>query len=94
MKSLITALVVLSSISAYAKVDSQKLNCSQLQNVVQSEGAVLIYTGPYIYDLYVRDGSQCAVNQTTEPAWVSATDTNQCFVGYTCEEKSSRNGNN
>lgn len=93
MKLLITALMLAFSVSAFAKIDSEKLSCSKLQSIVQSEGSALIYTGQYIYGVFVRDASQCAPNQTTEPAWISAKDKNECFVGYTCEEKDNSGGN-
>jgi hypothetical protein len=36
---------------------------------------------------FVADRRFCLSTEVTEPAWVPAGDTPQCFVGYRCKEK-------
>ena len=94
MKKLMLSILLVSASSlANAKIDSLKVSCKNLQSVVSTEGSVLIGTGPYIYDVFVEHAGYCAPGQTTEPAWIEAKDTNQCFVGYTCKQKDSQGSN-
>jgi hypothetical protein len=58
--------------------------CVASQRLVFASGAVVLGTGGFTYDRFVRDRSFCEFNQYTEPAWVPSGDTPQCFVGYRC----------
>jgi len=62
------------------------LSCGQAQQIVAANGAVVLGTGPHLYDRYVRDHRYCQFNEVVRPAWVPARDTPQCFVGYLCRE--------
>jgi hypothetical protein len=62
------------------------LPCKAVAEMVRARGAVVLSTGPTTYDRYVRDRSFCQVSETLEPAWVRASDSGQCFIGYTCRE--------
>jgi hypothetical protein len=56
--------------------------------LVFQRGAIVLGTGGYTYDRYVRDRSFCEITQTTKAAFAPTLDNPQCFVGYTCLEPS------
>ncbi len=58
--------------------------CAQAQQLVLRNGAIVLGTGTYTYDRYVRDLSFCQIDESLRSAWVPARDTPQCFVGYVC----------
>ncbi len=62
-----------------------RLACGQAQQIVAANGAVVLGTGTYTYDRYVRDRSFCQHNETTEVAFVPTRDTPQCPV-YRCRD--------
>jgi hypothetical protein len=72
------------SASAYARVYTMDHSCSELKNVVQTYGAVVLYTGPYTYDRYVSHGGYCEWGEQPSAAWVPSRDNDSCWVGYTC----------
>ncbi len=61
--------------------------CAASQRDVQVNGAIVLGTGGYTYDRFVRDRSFCLVNEVTDPAFVPSADTQACFVGYRCKSK-------
>jgi hypothetical protein len=72
-------------VQAQGRPDSLAMSCAQVQGLVRSRGAVILGTGPYIYDRIVVDRRFCApLTDGTRPAWVRARDTGRCFAGYTC----------
>jgi hypothetical protein len=60
------------------------MGCAQAQQLVLRNGAIVLGTGTYTYDRYVRDLSFCQIDESLRAAWVPTRDTPQCFVGYTC----------
>lgn len=71
---------------AQARPDSLATRCADLQALVRREGAVVIGTGPNLYDRFVADPGYCA-SQRSEPAWIPARDVKQCLVGQRCRER-------
>lgn len=67
-----------------------QMSCQSANSLVRANGALVMNTGPYTYDRYVRDNTACFAGQTTRPAWVPAADQAQCFIGYTCIERERR----
>jgi hypothetical protein len=61
------------------------MRCAQAAGIVAAQGAIVLGTGGFTYDRFVSDVGHCGIRQTTEPAWVPAADTPQCFVGYRCK---------
>lgn len=59
--------------------------CHVSQQLVQSRGAIVLGTGGYTYDRFVRDRSFCEFDEFNEPAWVPSRDRPACFVGYRCK---------
>jgi hypothetical protein len=59
--------------------------CAANRQNVMASGAIVLGTGGYTYDRFVRDRSFCEPDEYTEPAWVPSRDTPSCFVGYRCK---------
>jgi hypothetical protein len=59
--------------------------CIASRQLVIARGAMVLGTGGYTYDRFVRDGSFCEVAEYPQPAYVPSLDTPQCFVGYRCK---------
>ncbi len=68
------------------------MTCAQAMGIVASQGAVVLHTGPTIYDRYVRDASFCAAQEMARPAWVKTADAIQCPVGHVCRSIEIDNG--
>jgi hypothetical protein len=60
------------------------MSCQSASNLVSNRGAVVLSTGTYTFDRYVRSSEFCPIGQSTDPAWVPTADQTQCFVGYRC----------
>ena len=69
---------------AQSRPNTERMSCGQAQSLVATQGAVVLYSGPYTYDRYVRDSTFCPRPDRTDPAWISTADAAQCFVGYRC----------
>ncbi|WP_445502738.1 hypothetical protein [Microvirga sp. G4-2] len=84
------------SLSAGAMAQSSAttlaMTCRQARQIVASQGAVVLRTGPTTYDRYVRDSSFCGRSLTADPAWVRTADTAQCPVGGICRSIEIDNG--
>ena len=72
---------------AQPRPSSVAKSCRQAAGLVASHGAIVLGTGGYTYDRFIADRRFCLSTEVTEPAWVPAGDTPQCFVGYRCKEK-------
>lgn len=83
MKTAIAALVLLAT-QASALPSSLDLTCRQVAELVNNRGAVVLSTGPGLYDRFVRDGSFCEVGLVPAPAWIPTRDSSLCLVGNTC----------
>lgn len=82
------ALILTGTALAQARPQSPALSCAANRQSVIANGAIVLGTGGYTYDRFVRDRSFCQFDEYTEPAWVPARDTPQCFVGYRCKNDS------
>ncbi|MFG1348222.1 hypothetical protein [Xanthobacter autotrophicus] len=80
---LITALAA-SPIQAQARPDSLTLSCQEAAALVNASGAIVLGTGPNIYDRYVREIRFCSGAEQLKAEWVKTRDNPQCFIGYTC----------
>jgi len=61
-------------------------NCPEIQSLVRTRGAIVLHTGQYLYDRYVRNEAYCLTFQRTKAAWIPTRDNGSCFIGYTCED--------
>ncbi|MDI4663205.1 hypothetical protein K9U40_02450 [Xanthobacter autotrophicus] len=69
---------------AQARPDTLAMSCRDAAALVNARGAVVLGTGPNIYDRYVREIRFCSAAEQLKPEWVKTRDNPQCFVGYTC----------
>ena len=85
---LLTIPFILMAGSAFAQAGPNSLimSCASSRALVQKRGAVLMYTGPNIFDRYVSNQSFCAGNEMTKPAWIATVDQPECLVGSVCRE--------
>jgi hypothetical protein len=77
---------IATSALAQARPSTVNRPCASSRQLVFSQGAIVLSTGPNTYDRYVRDLSFCEPNQYLSPAVVPAFDTPQCPVGYRCKD--------
>jgi hypothetical protein len=75
------------SAMAQTRPSTVAMSCGQAAGLVASAGGIVLGTGGYTYDRFVRDRGFCLITEITEPAWVPARDTPQCFIGYRCRER-------
>src|SRR4051794_9068983 len=73
--------------SAQGRPDTLSLPCAAAAGVVRSAGAIVLGTGPNIYDRYVSSRAFCQRDEQLKPRWLATADTRQCFVGYSCERR-------
>lgn len=78
------ALAAMTSGAAMARPDSLAMTCAAAAGLVSSQGAVVMGTGPNIFDRYVSSLRYCSGSEQLKPEWIKTKDNPQCFVGYTC----------
>ena len=84
----IAATVLTTAAVAQSRPSTTAMTCQQAAGLVCARGAIVLGTGGYTYDRFVRDRSFCQVTEALESAWVPTRDTPTCFVGYRCYEPS------
>lgn len=86
-RTLLTIILALAAQAAMAqsRPSTPQMSCAASQRLVQQRGAVVLGTGGYTYDRFVRDYSFCEHGEYAEPAWVPSKDAPSCFVGYRCK---------
>ncbi len=78
-------LLAASATPAFAqRVSTPSLTCRAAAGLVARTGAVVLGTGPDIYDRYVANESFCPIGYYARPAFLPTRDNAQCFVGYYC----------
>jgi hypothetical protein len=75
---------------AQSRPQTTRMSCGQARALVLQRGAILLGTGGYTYDRFVRDRSFCQPTEVTRRALAPTVDDPQCLVGYTCEEPTGR----
>lgn len=71
--------------AAQSRPQTPRMSCAQANRLVVQRGAIVLGTGPDLYDRYVSSQRFCLPDEMTKPAWVRSADNPQCFVGYVCE---------
>jgi hypothetical protein len=69
---------------AQERPDSLTMSCAQAQGLVQRSGAIVVGTGPYVYERYVLGQTYCSREEEARPAWVATADSRQCMIGQRC----------
>jgi hypothetical protein len=78
---------------AQSRPESIRMTCREAAALVFQRGGIVLGTGGYTYDRFVRDRSFCAITEVTKVAFAPTLDNAQCFVGYTCIEPSGERDN-
>ncbi len=73
--------------SAFARADTRKMTCRQVQGLINKRGAVVLVTGRYTYDRYVRSQGFCSFREVTRIKHVKTRDNRACRVKR-CEDAS------
>jgi hypothetical protein len=66
--------VLMTGAHAQTRPSTVTMPCNASRQLVLARGAVVLGTGGYTYDRFVRDGSFCAVAEYVEPAYVPGLD--------------------
>ncbi|MGL4445894.1 MAG: hypothetical protein ACRCU1_19885 [Alsobacter sp.] len=72
--------------SAQSRPDSLTMTCSAAQALVRERGAIVIGTGPNVFDRFVADRRFCMPTQVTQNAFITTRDNRNCLVGGICRE--------
>ena len=83
----VIASVMAEHAAAEARPDTSRMTCAAAQALVMKQGAIVLGTGPAIFDRYVSSSAHCTSGDLTEPAFVPTADNRQCWVGYTCRQR-------
>jgi hypothetical protein len=87
---IIVCTLLLSASFAHAgghRPDTRTMSCGAAKSLVQSRGAVLLSTGNYTYDKFVRNHAYCNIDEALKRAYVPTGDQRRCNVGYICKDK-------
>jgi hypothetical protein len=87
MAVLTLAVVSCGQAIAQERFDTLRMSCAASAGLVRRAGAVILHSGPNIYDRYVNAQNFCSRDEIMKPTWVPAADTPQCFVGYVCQRE-------
>jgi hypothetical protein len=81
----LSLVLIVTGADAQTRPSTVNAPCNVSQQLVYSRGAIVLGTGGYSYDRFVRDRTLCEFNEYTDPAFVPSLDNPQCFVGYRCK---------
>lgn len=84
----LAALAIVLSVQAHAasRPDSLSMTCAEVQATVARQGAVVVGTGPYVYDRFVSDARFCTPTQIARQSFIRTRDVQSCLV-YTCRDR-------
>jgi len=84
----VCAVIGFISIGTSAWAQSRQLTtamaCNQAQNLVATQGSVVLNTSATTYDRYVASGTYCALGELPGPGWAPTKDVARCLVGSRC----------
>ena len=72
------------AVMAQGLPDTLDMSCAQARAIVRQSGAVVLATGPRLYERYVTNRTYCSPDQDTQPAWTATADSPQCQLGDRC----------
>ena len=82
--AIITLLAATAAPALAQRATTPAMACGAAARLVAQHGAVVLGTGPDIYDRYVANESFCPTGYYARPAFLPTRDNPQCFVGYYC----------
>ena len=62
------------------------MSCAQARALIQWQGAIVLSTGPYTYDRFVRDQGFCPLADVAEQTWEPTADVQLCPIGFRCRQ--------
>lgn len=80
------AFMAVQPVHAQSRPDSLTMTCAAVQAAITRAGALVVGTGPYVFDRFVSDGRGCAVTQYARQGFIETKDVKYCLV-YTCRER-------
>ncbi len=66
------------------RASTPDMSCRAAASLVARHGAVVLGTGPDLYDRYVANETFCPIGYYARPAFLPTRDNPQCHVGYYC----------
>lgn len=81
------ALLAPAAAGAQGRPDTLRMSCAQAAALVWGAGAIVLGTGPNLYDRFVTSRAFCERDEQTDPRWLPTADNPQCFIGYKCERQ-------
>jgi hypothetical protein len=87
MRSLLIAVALLSGVAAAEaqRLDSMRMSCDKARAIVASRGAVILGSGPHVYDRFVSGSRFCEVGEVARASWAPTADNAYCPVGNLCQ---------
>ena len=85
-KVAIALAISLVAASAQTRPSTVNMSCGASRQLVLSRGAIVLGTGGFTYDRFVRDQTFCDVTEYAQSAYVPSLETPACFVGYRCKQ--------
>lgn len=73
---------------AQSHPDTWRMSCAASAETVRRSGAIVMSSGPLIFDRYVVSQGFCAREEATIPTLVPAADNPACFIGFVCQRQS------
>jgi hypothetical protein len=81
----LAAAAALAATAAHAqRLDASRMTCAQARAVVVQSGAVILGSGPHIYDRFVAGANFCSFGETTQPGFIATRDNPACLAGGIC----------
>jgi hypothetical protein len=83
---ILTLIALMAGAQAQTRPSTVTMPCNAIRQLVLTRGAIVLGTGGYTYDRFVRDETFCAIGEYARQAFVPSVDTPSCFVGYRCKQ--------
>lgn len=80
----VLAILVTASAAQAQRLDTMRMSCDQARAVVARNGAVVLGSGPHIYDRYVSSARFCSYGELTQQGFAPTRDAQACPVGGLC----------
>jgi hypothetical protein len=81
-----TALLITAAAQAQTRPSSLTMSCESAKRLIETQGAVVISTGPDLYDRYVRNQTFCSPGDEAVVRFIPTRDNPSCFAGYGCRQ--------